>query len=398
MPLPSAEGSVGTGFGDQGYMAKIIAVFNHKGGVSKTTTTFNLGWMLARQGKRVILVDADPQCNLTGVILGLNAEWPPEDVSEEEYDESSREFSATQEATADFWTTNAHRTLHGALRPAFESEPRLLEPVDVIAIDKRPGLFLLPGHLRLGEYDVTLSVAQELSGSLLPLRNVPGAAHFLLQITAEAVGADYILIDMSPSLGALNQNLVTISDLLLVPTAPDYFSMMALQSLAQVLPRWARWARNASQNEVLTTASYPFPAPRLKLAGTVIQRYRLYRSPSNDNPYGTPTGPFRAWIHKVADAMETQFVPAMDAAGLTFTPEEYAAADIPDNGVLAQIQEFNSLLPKSQEHRVPVYELTAAQLQQVGVVLEGSQRQIVSLERIFQSLATRVNALAALEV
>ena len=52
-------------------MAQRIALFNHKGGVSKTTTTFNLGWMLASKGKKVILVDADPQCNLTGIVLGF---------------------------------------------------------------------------------------------------------------------------------------------------------------------------------------------------------------------------------------------------------------------------------------------------------------------------------------
>jgi len=55
----------------EGYMAKQIALFNHKGGVSKTTTTFNLGWMLAKKGKRVIIVDCDPQCNLTGMVLGF---------------------------------------------------------------------------------------------------------------------------------------------------------------------------------------------------------------------------------------------------------------------------------------------------------------------------------------
>lgn len=47
---------------------KIIALFNHKGGVSKTITTFNLGWMLAEKGKRFLLVDLDPRCNLTGMI------------------------------------------------------------------------------------------------------------------------------------------------------------------------------------------------------------------------------------------------------------------------------------------------------------------------------------------
>ena len=50
-------------------MHKTIALFNHKGGVSKTTTTFNLGWMLAEKGAKVVMIDTDPQCNLTGLVL-----------------------------------------------------------------------------------------------------------------------------------------------------------------------------------------------------------------------------------------------------------------------------------------------------------------------------------------
>jgi cellulose biosynthesis protein BcsQ len=51
-------------------MAFKTVLFNHKGGVSKTTTSYNLGWMLASKGYRVLLVDADPQCNLSGLVLG----------------------------------------------------------------------------------------------------------------------------------------------------------------------------------------------------------------------------------------------------------------------------------------------------------------------------------------
>lgn len=52
--------------------SKVIAMFNHKGGVSKTTSAFNIGWNLANRKKRVLLVDGDSQCNLTGLILGDN--------------------------------------------------------------------------------------------------------------------------------------------------------------------------------------------------------------------------------------------------------------------------------------------------------------------------------------
>ena len=375
---------------------KIISMFNHKGGVSKTTTTFNLAWMLARQGKRVLMVDADPQCNLTGLVLGLNPEWPDDDEQILEFaedDGESQEFGRTQDEAEDFWTTNFERTLFGALKPAFDSEPRLLEPVECIPVDGPDGLFLLPGHLRLGEYEVSLGIAQELAGSMPALRNLPGATYYLLKQTAEKLNVDYIIVDMSPSLGALNQNLVTISDLLIVPTSPDFFSIMALQSLSRVLPRWARWAQAASANEVLSEASYPFPPPRLRLGGIIIQRYRLYRSPTEAEPYGTPTGPFQAWIRKVAEASASQFVPALTAAGLTFTGQEYDAAGLPLSRVIGQIQEFNSLLPKSQDFHVPVYDLNDAQLGQVGVVLEGSKAQIASLHRVFAQMATRVVAL-----
>lgn len=374
---------------------KIISMFNHKGGVSKTTTTFNVAWMLANKGKRVLMVDADPQCNLTGVVLGLNPEWPDEEEPTLELEDAeSVEFAEVQEQAEDFWSENFERTLFGALKPVFDSEPRAIQAINCIPVEGCPGLFLLPGHLRLGEFEVSLGIAQELAGSMSALRNLPGSIHYLLQETAESLEIDYVILDMSPSLGALNQNLVSISDLLVVPTSPDFFSIMALQSLARVLPRWKRWADNAAANEVLRDASYPFPKPRLKLAGIVIQRYRLYRSPTDDQPYGTPTGPFAAWINKVAEASESTFIPALEAAGLTFSSELYAAADIPSNAVIAQVQEFNSLLPKSQDFHVPVFELTDDQLGQIGVVLEGSQRQIRSLRRIFENMTDRILAIS----
>ena len=110
-------------------MHKTIALFNHKGGVSKTTTTFNLGWMLAEKGHRVVMIDTDPQCNLSGLVL--------------DYD-SSKEFDS-------FYVAHPNANIKAALAPAFESQPKPIETCECVEVPGRPGLFLVPGHVNLSE-------------------------------------------------------------------------------------------------------------------------------------------------------------------------------------------------------------------------------------------------------
>ena len=114
-------------------MTKQIALFNHKGGVGKTTTTFNIGWMLAEKGKRVIIVDCDPQCNLTGMVLGYKG---------------AEDFET-------IYRSEGVRNIRDGLAPAFESRPALIEAVTCEEIDHQPNLYLLPGHIGLAEYEVS---------------------------------------------------------------------------------------------------------------------------------------------------------------------------------------------------------------------------------------------------
>lgn len=342
-------------------MAKQIALFNHKGGVSKTTTTFYIGWMLAAKGHRVILIDADPQCNLTGLVLGFKGE---------------NEFE-------NFYQGESDRNIRAGLAPAFESQPRAIQAVECLPVNGCEGLFLLPGHIRLAEYEVTLGIVQELSGSIQTLQNLPGALSYLLDITAEKHAADFVLVDMNPSLSSINQNLLMTSDFFIVPASPDYFSVMAVESLSAVMPRWYAWSKRAKANPILKSATYPYPDKNPKFMGTIIQRYRLRK--------GARTEGFQKWIDTINDRIAKQFVPILEPLKMLLPQEKYA--QIPEllpNLCLAQIADFNTLIAKSQEHQTPVFALTDTQLGHIGIVLAEDQRKRAEFYEVFEALAERI--------
>jgi cellulose biosynthesis protein BcsQ len=347
-------------------MVQKIALFNHKGGVSKTTTTFNLGWMLASKGKRVILVDTDPQCNLTGMALG-----------EETEDDEAR----IQEIY------NTPSNIKTGLAPAFESQPRAIEAIDCISIQNRDDLFLLPGHVGFAEYEVTLGIAQELTGSIQALKNLPGSINDLLEKTATKFNADYILIDMSPSLGSINQNLLMISNFFLVPTTADFFSVMAIDSLAKVLPRWYAWAKSASSLPILKEANYPFPDVNVRFLGMIVQNYRIIR--------GKETAAFQTWIEKIEKAVSDKLIPTLQKSNMMLPDSVYRKQGINNSLFLAKISNFNSLIALSQEHRTPVYELTPQQLRQTGIVLKQNQSKQQEFRQTFSDLADKIIALSS---
>lgn len=343
-----------------------ISLFNHKGGVSKTTTAFNLGWMLAEKGKRVLLADCDPQCNLTGMVLGFKG---------------AHEFEA-------IYKSGGIRNIRDGLAPAFESRPVAIGPVECETIDGQSNMLLIPGHIGLAEYEVTLGIAQELSGSLLTLQNLPGSLRHLFDITAKKYDIDYILVDMSPSLGAINQNLLMTSDFFLVPMAPDYFSVMATESLASVLPKWRAWSTVAQAAPVLRHAAYPFPELHPKFLGTVIQKYRLREG-------NTPSAAFQQWIDEINSGVKARLLPALEKCNMLLPAEIYEACDASTAGPLLQMSEFNGLIALSQKYKVPVFALTADQLEQEGIVLERMQKSQARFRQLFSDSADKVIALVA---
>src|SRR4051794_23848480 len=117
-------------------MAKLISLFNHKGGVSKTTTTFNLGWSLAEKGHKVLIVDGDPQCNLTGTALRLDDD---EDFTK-------------------LYDKNPNSNINACLSPLFLGEGAPLQAATPLPT-RHKNLWILAGHIDLSEAETQLTMA-----------------------------------------------------------------------------------------------------------------------------------------------------------------------------------------------------------------------------------------------
>lgn len=342
-------------------MASRISLFNHKGGVSKTTTTFNLGWMLASLGYKVIIADCDPQCNLTGMVTGLKG------------------ASSLQALYSKPGVTN----IRDGLAPAFESRPSPIVAVDCEPVPNQPNLFLLPGHIGLSEYEVTLGIAQELSGTLVTLQNLPGSISHLFEITAQKYNADYVLVDMSPSLGPINQNLLMTGDYFLIPMNPDFFSAMAIDSLASILPKWKAWSLEAQRQPILRNSSYPFPIKHPKFLGTIIQKYKL-------REMDKPSAAFQAWINEIEKGVIQTLIPVINAHDMAISSDKYTEAGVDPKKPILQMSDFNGLIALSQKHQAPIFDLTDQQLEQKGIVLDRTKLSMEEFKKLYKEGTERI--------
>ena len=341
-------------------MIPLVSLFNHKGGVSKTTTAFNLGWAMADRGKRVLIVDADPQCNLTGTVLGFDG---------------VNDFSK-------FYKDNPGANISDCLTPVFQGTGAKLVPA---TISKTPNknLFLLAGNIDLSENETQISVALSTSAAIPALQNIPGSVCALLRMTAQENKLDAVIIDMSPSVGALNQCLLMGSDFFIVPTSPDYYCNQAISSLARVLPRW-----NTGVSLFRSTAlSYPFPDAPPKFCGIISQRYRP-RS-------GNPAQSFQQWIDVIKQTVLNELVPVLVSNKMAITVPEFNASSPSDSPYnLINIADFNSLIAQSQKHNTPVFALSDAQIEQVGVILSKMKESRDAFKKSFYALANSVELIA----
>jgi len=254
-PLPRKTGS-------QGRTCKIIAVYNFKGGVGKTTTSINLGAALADAGYKTVIVDADPQCNLTSffqppvstdetaspsaeaevqdlpapqVASVVGAGPPPIDM----YELSDKAETAIMMDYMKQVDTRMHNSgiydIDTLLAPAFEGNFAGLEPPEkLLGVAGVPNLMIVPGNpcLTKREGSLNLVEAQQATASVYL-----GAFRKLFIDISQVSEADYILVDLSPSMSTLNKTILLSCDYILPPVFPDFFSLSSMQTfLKEMVP------------------------------------------------------------------------------------------------------------------------------------------------------------------
>ncbi|UYG01203.1 ParA family protein [Halomonas sp. GD1P12] len=336
---------------------KVISLFNHKGGVSKTTTAFNLGWMLGELGHKTLVVDADPQCNLTALVLDYNS---VDDIE-------------------DYYSKNPGCDLSTGLQPVMSGRLTGLVAGSP-ARTENPNLYIYCGNLALSEIETQVSVALTTSTAIPAIKNLPGSIGELLRITGKEHEFDYIIIDMSPSVGALNECLLMSSDYFIVPTSPDFFCAQAIKSLSNVVPRW-----NADVAPFRdATVDYRLPENPPKFIGFISQRYRP-RS-------GAPAKSFQRWIDVIKETVSTKLIPSLHPIGMTISEKDfnkYSKTGEPFN--LANIADFNSLIAQSQKFNVPIFALTDDQLEQGGVILDNMKESRENFKLVFRQMAEEIH-------
>lgn len=300
-----------------------LTFFNNKGGVGKTTLVYHLSWMFSELGIKTLVVDCDPQANLTAAFI------KDEDLLENLWDKPSEEVPST---------------IYGSVAP-------LLETADVAEPKTYPvnsRLQLLAGDLRLSTFEDQLSFEwnQALSdgGGNRRAMLVQSAFWRIAQKSAAKINAQLIIFDVGPNLGAINRSVLIGTDHVVVPLAADMFSLQGLRNLGPSLSKWKKGWHERIQKLGDKPLAQPIPDGNTSPLGYIAMQHqeRLSR----------PVKAYGAWLERM---------PAEYRSSLSLQKSDKIFASVKDDPeCLALLRHYKSLVPMAQEARKPVFLLKSA--------------------------------------
>lgn len=320
----------------------VVAFFNNKGGVGKTSMVYHLSWMFADRGVRVIATDLDPQSNLTAAFLDENR-------LEEVFPSDDHEW-----------------TIFGAVQPLKRGTGDIGDS-HVEMITDRLGLIL--GDMALSTFEDQLSEVWPwcLDRDERAFR-VTSAFWRVMQEAATKHEANVILVDLGPNLGAINRASLIASDFVVIPLGPDLFSLQGLQNLGPALRRWRQeWQERLSRNPV---SDLRLPLGAIQPIGYMVLRHsiRLDR----------PVKAFERWMARI---------PSTYAKAVLEEPASASATIDNDRHCIAKLKDYRSLMPLGQEAHKPIFSLKPA-----DGALGAHTHAVSEAYRDFRSVANKIAA------
>lgn len=328
---------------------KSIVFFNNKGGVGKTTLLCNLAaYLSVEKKKKILIVDADPQCNSTTYLLS----------------------EAQQDSIYTKVRRNSIETFFGPIRRAKGYLEKRIRP------DKsmRFKVDLIPGDPRLALSEDLLASDwnSATAGDPRGLQTTLVFEHLKQQYREY----DYIFFDVGPSLGAINRSVLIASDFFVIPMAVDLFSLMALENINLSLKKWKkgiidgldRYEEEESEKYEVDDQGFDW---NLKFAGYVMQQYKAKTIRGEK-------------VHVSAYEKISRQIP--EKIGVEICSISDNELDI-GSAFLGEIENLHSLVPMSQTAHAPIFLLKAKD----GVV--GAHfKKVQDARELFSNIATNLLA------
>ncbi len=291
--------------------SKTLSFVNNKGGVGKSTLAYNTAVQFANKGYKTVLVDLDPQCNLTRLALG------------EEYFENTI-FSATS------------KTIYDVLKGVIEGGADIDTTAQFEPAKGADNLYVLRGDMRLSEYENVLSTAYNAAaaGQRIGYFTTSAVDRFLRE-KGMSEQVDIFIIDTSPTLGLLNRVIFLGTDYFVVPLMPDALSLQGIENLGNIYEQWKiNWrdtgralARDIENQFVLSGEGL--------FIGYILNSYNVYgQQPIRDH---------RKWIDQVPGKVKTFLSEKHCRNGLVASSSASSLHDIQDYGRLPAITHENGV-------------------------------------------------------
>lgn len=331
---------------------KSVAFFNNKGGAGKTTLAYHLAWMYQELGLGVVALDLDPQANLTAAFL-------------------------EEDQLEGLWLNGTRPdTILGVVQPLLERLGDLRPPQLQVIGDH---LALLPGNLGLSLFEDRLAEAwprclQDNPAEVSDAFRVMTAFYRATLLAAKERGAELALIDVGPSLGALNRAALVACDFVVIPLGADLYSLQGLRNLGPTLSQWrSGWKKRLQQEQIPHGLS--LPAGDMQPIGYVVLQHAVRMD--------RPVKAYQRWVERI---------PRIYHESILREPPGAPVPD-PDPQRLATLKHYRSLMPLAQDAHKPMFLLKPAD----GAIGSHSEA-VLDCYRDFRKLAIRIAKQCGLSV